>query len=388
MHARLASRLMMTAEMREAEWLALEAKAKENPLYQKVKHALKRPVVSSQQPLSGATVPPPVAEDVEKEEEAERAAVEAAEKAAEEAAAALIAEEEAEKSARTCPKKGKQKQQPLSPGRKGKQKQGKHTAAPVAAAPAAALVPCSSAVPSAAVESTPAAAEEAPVNVNSLCLPATPSNEHSTSAEAKPDPQPPRASPAPPLKKDERLALITAALLVVGERHSAVLACVPGRAATRTQSAPASRTVSPRPANASSRLLTLGGSPSISPGASFRAASFGGGDVRACAPAGELERPVRRWGSASCRTPPPQSTGAVLSIAAGPAEPCGKPCGKPCGSHVEAASPAAPVAPSGDSSGFHRTDTQPRHLDEARETHSDWRMHVLTTARCYPPPHR
>ena len=39
---------MMTAEMREAEWLALEAKAKENPLYQKVKHALKRPVVSSQ----------------------------------------------------------------------------------------------------------------------------------------------------------------------------------------------------------------------------------------------------------------------------------------------------------------------------------------------------
>jgi hypothetical protein len=249
-------------------------------------------------------------------------------------------------------------------------------------------VPCSSAVPSASVESTPAAAAEAPVNVNSLCLPATPSNEHSTSAEAKPDPQPPRASPAPPLKKDERLALITAALLVVGERHSAVLACVPGRAATRTQSAPASRTVSPRPANASSRLLTLGGSPSISPGASFRAASFGGGDVRACAPAGELERPVRRWGSASCRTPPPQSTGAVLSIAAGPAEPCGKPCGKPCGSHAEAASPAAPVAPSGDSSGFHRTDTQPRPLDEARETHSDWRMHVLTTAPCYPPPHR
>jgi hypothetical protein len=101
---------MMTAEMREAEWLALEAKAKENPLYQKVKHALKRPVVSSQQPLSVAAVPPPVAEDVEKEEEAERAAVEAAEKAAEEAAAALIAEEEAEKAARTCPKKGKQKQ--------------------------------------------------------------------------------------------------------------------------------------------------------------------------------------------------------------------------------------------------------------------------------------
>jgi hypothetical protein len=248
-------------------------------------------------------------------------------------------------------------------------------------------VPCPSAVPIASVESTPAAAAEAPVNVNSLCLPATPSNEHST-AEAKPDKQPPRASPAPPLKKDERLALITAALLVVGERHSAVLACVPGRAATRTQSAPASRTVSPRPANASSRLLTLGGSPSISPGASFRAASFGGGDVRACAPAGELERPVRRWGSASCRTPPPQSTGAVLSIAAGPAEPCGKPCGKPCGSHAEAASPAAPVAPSGDSSGFHRTDTQPRPLDEARETHSDWRMHVLTTAPCYPPPHR
>jgi hypothetical protein len=27
-------------------------------------------------------------------------------------------------------------------------------------------------------------------------------------------------------------------------------------------------------------------------------------------------------------------------------------------------------------------------LDEARETHSDWRMHVLTTAPCYPPPHR
>jgi hypothetical protein len=250
-------------------------------------------------------------------------------------------------------------------------------------------VPCSSAVPSA---STPAAAEEEAEEA-----PATPSNEHSTSVlEAKPDPQPPRASPAPPLKKDERLALITAALLVVGERHSAVLACVPGRAATRTQSAPASRTVSPRPTNASSRLLTLGGSPSISPGASFRAASFGGGDVRACAPAGELERPVRRWGSASCRTPPPQSMGAVLSVTAGPAEPCGKPCGKtcgkpcgkPCGSHVEAASPAAPVAPSGDSSGFHRTDTQPRHLDEARETHSDWRMHVLTTARCYPPPHR
>ena len=363
MHARLASRLMMTAEMREAEWLALEAKAKENPLYQKVKHALKRPVVSSQQPLSVAAVPPPVAEDVEKEEEAERAAVEAAEKAAEEAAAALIAEEEAEKAARTCPKKGKQKQQPLSPGRKGKQKQGKHTAAPVAAAPAAALVPCSSAVPSASVESTPAAAEEAPVNVNSLCLPATPSNEHSTSAEAKPDPQPPRASPAPPLKKDERLALITAALLVVGERHSAVLACVPGRAATKAQSAPASRTVSPRPSNASSKLLTLGGSASISPGASFRATSFGGGDVRA--PAGELERPVRRWGSASCRTPP-QSLGAVLSVTAGPAEPCGK----PCGSHVEAASPVAPVAPSGDSS-FHRTDAQPRHLDETRETNSD-----------------
>ena len=293
MHARLASRLMMTAEMREAEWLALEAKAKENPLYQKVKHALKRPVVSSQQPLSMGAVPPPVAEDVEKEEEAERAAVEAAEQAAEEAAAALIAEEEAEKAARTCPKKGKHKQ-PLSPGRKGKQKQGKHTAAPVTAAPAAALVPCSSAVPSASVESTPAAAEEAPVNVNSLCLPATPSNEHSTSAEAKPDPQPPRASPAPPLKKDERLALITAALLVVGERHSAVLACVPGRAATKAQSAPASRTVSPRPSNASSKLLTLGGSASISPGASFRATSFGGGDVRA--PAGELERPVRRWG--------------------------------------------------------------------------------------------
>ena len=353
MHARLASRLMMTAEMREAEWLALEAKAKENPLYQKVKHALKRPVVSSQQPLSMGAVPPPVAEDVEKEEEAERAAVEAAEKAAEEAAAALIAEEEAEKAARTCPKKGKHKQ-PLSPGRKGKQKQGKHTAAPVTAAPAAALVPCSSAVPSASVESTPAAAEETP---------ATPSNEQSTSVEAKPDPQPPRASPAPPLKKDERLALITAALLVVGERHSAVLACVPGRAATKAQSAPASRTVSPRPSNASSKLLTLGGSASISPGASFRATSFGGGDVRA--PAGELERPVRRWGSASCRTPP-QSLGAVLSVTAGPAEPCGK----PCGSHVEAASPVAPVAPSGDSS-FHRTDAQPRHLDETRETNSD-----------------
>lgn len=353
MHARLASRLMMTAEMREAEWLALEAKAKENPLYQKVKHALKRPVVSSQQPLSMGAVPPPVAEDVEKEEEAERAAVEAAEKAAEEAAAALIAEEEAEKAARTCPKKGKHKQ-PLSPGRKGKQKQGKHTAAPVTAAPAAALVPCSSAVPSASVESTPAAAEETP---------ATPSNEQSTSVEAKPDPQPPRASPAPPLKKDERLALITAALLVVGERHSAVLACVPGRAATKAQSAPASRTVSPRPSNASSKLLTLGGSASISPGASFRATSFGGGDVRA--PAGELERPVRRWGSASCRTPP-QSLGAVLSVTAGPAEPCGK----PCGSHVEAASPVAPVAPSGDSS-FHRTEAQPRHLDETRETNSD-----------------
>ena len=101
MHARLASRLMMTAEMREAEWRALEAKAKENPLYHKVKNTLKRPVVASnQQPLADAAsgspsmAPPPIAENVEKEEEAERAAVEAAEKAAEEAAAALIAEEE------------------------------------------------------------------------------------------------------------------------------------------------------------------------------------------------------------------------------------------------------------------------------------------------------
>ena len=153
MHARLSSRLRMTAEEREAEWRAIEAKAKESPLYGKLKDRLTVKLKSMQ---SADEAPAPIAESAEDEEaervtaeaaaEAERASAEAAEKAAEEAAAALIAEEEAEKAARTN-KKAK---------RRGKQKNTKQKQkGPEAAGPAPPSPPCADAALSEGEEPSP-----------------------------------------------------------------------------------------------------------------------------------------------------------------------------------------------------------------------------------------
>lgn len=170
MHARLANRLMMTAEQREAEWLAIEAKAKESPLYDKLinkptKWLSKRPsaVFAKKQPPT------------EEEDTGE------AEKAAEVAAAALIAEEEAEKMARAKKK----------PGRKGKQKQAKQTAA-TAAAPAPALT-----LSTAPLTPAPAAA-----------LAQRHSTEHASPPEAEPNDEPARAPPPPPSHVDRPQLLV------------------------------------------------------------------------------------------------------------------------------------------------------------------------------------
>ena len=204
MHARLANRLMMTAEEREAEWLAIEAKAMENPMYYKLKDQLhakkqvtaldKRLLLAEGNTDGGRSGPPSIAENAEEEEEAERVASEAAEKAAEEAAAALIAEEEAEKAAARAKKKS---------GRKGKHKQAK-------AAPASPPAP-----------EPPRAEAAAPLAPTATAaLPPTPSTKRPSTLDASQQPveasQQPvvealpmaRVLPPPPPHTDRRPSLV------------------------------------------------------------------------------------------------------------------------------------------------------------------------------------
>ena len=211
MHARLAARLAMTVEEREAEmlaieaqmmqgWEAIEAQAKLNPLYEKLKDQLDAEksangATSQKQQLAGATaergtdVGPSMTENAEEEEEAERVAMEAAEKAAEEAGAALIAEEEAEKAVRAKRKATK----------KGRQKQARQTAASSPPSP-----PTASSPPAKSPSPPAPTLPEAPPDVRSSA--------RSLSAEVPPkaEPPPPRAPrPVAPPRPERRPSLVS-----------------------------------------------------------------------------------------------------------------------------------------------------------------------------------